>query len=127
MVVGAANESDWDIFQRMNQLYGEWNFKRVYYSPLPARAPHPLEEHPATPMVREHRLYQADWLSRVYKFTSDEMRLAYDESGFLPYDDDPKQSIASTTSTPTRSMSTPPPRTSSCACPASAPHPPTAS
>ena len=45
-------------------------------------------------MIREHRLYQADWLSRVYRFTNDEMRFAYDENGFLPHDDDPKQSIA---------------------------------
>ena len=94
MVVGAANESDWDIFKRMEQLYGEWNFKRVYYSPFQPIRHTPLEEHPATPMVREHRLYQADWLSRVYKFTSDEMRLAYDDNGFLPHDEDPKQSIA---------------------------------
>ena len=94
MVVGAANESDWDIFKRMQQLYGEWNFKRVYYAPFQPIRHTPLEEHPATPMVREHRLYQADWLSRVYKFTSDEMRLAYDDNGFLPHDEDPKQSIA---------------------------------
>ena len=94
MVVGAANESDWDIFKRMEQLYGEWNFKRVYYAPFQPVRYTPLEEHPATPMVREHRLYQVDWLKRVYKFTNDEMRLAYDDNGFLPHDDDPKQAIA---------------------------------
>ena len=94
MVVGAASESDWDIFQRMDQLYGEWNFKRVYYSPFQPIRHTPLEEHPATPMGREHRLYQTDWLKRVYRFTNDEMRLAYDKDGFLPLDEDPKQSIA---------------------------------
>ena len=94
MVVGAADESDWDIFERMRQLYGEWNFKRVYYAPFQPIRHTPLEEHPPTPMAREHRLYQADWLSRVYKYTPDEMRLAYDDSGFLPHDEDPKQSIA---------------------------------
>ena len=45
-------------------------------------------------MAREHRLYQADWLKRVYGYSNDEMRLAYDGGGFLPLDEDPKQSIA---------------------------------
>lgn len=94
MVVGAADESDWDIFQRIDQLYGEWNFKRVYYAPFQPVRYTPLEEHPATPMVREHRLYQVDWLKRVYKFSNDEIRLAYDGNGFLAHDEDPKQAIA---------------------------------
>ena len=94
MVVGAADESDWDIFERIDQLYGEWNFKRVYYAPFQPVRYTPLEEHPATPLIREHRLYQVDWLKRVYKFSNEELRLAYDANGFLPYDDDPKQAIA---------------------------------
>ena len=94
MVVGAADESDWDIFQRMDQLYSDWNFKRVYYSPFQPMRHTPLEEHPATPIIREHRLYQVDWLKRVYAFDNDELRLAYDDGGFLPYEDDPKTSIA---------------------------------
>ena len=94
MVVGAADESDWDIFQRMDQLYSDWNFKRVYYSPFQPVRHTPLEEHPATPMIREHRLYQVDWLKRVYAFDNDELRHAYDGSGFLPHEDDPKTSIA---------------------------------
>ena len=94
MVVGAADESDWDIFERIDQLYGEWNFKRVYYAPFQPVRYTPLEEHPATPMIREHRLYQVDWLKRVYKYGNDELRLAYDANGFLPYEDDPKQAIA---------------------------------
>ena len=94
MVVGAANESDWDIFQRIDQLYGDWNFKRVYYSPFQPIRHTPLEEHAATPMVREHRLYQVDWLKRIYRFSNDEIRLAYDPNGYLPYEDDPKTSIA---------------------------------
>ena len=94
MVVGAADESDWDIFERIDQLYGEWNFKRVYYAPFQPVRYTPLEEHPATPMIREHRLYQVDWLKRVYKYSNEELRLAYDANGFLPYEDDPKQAIA---------------------------------
>ncbi len=94
MVVGAADESDWDIFERMDRLYSDWNFKRVYYSPFQPVRHTPLEEHPATPMIREHRLYQVDWLKRVYAFDNDELKLAYDASGFLPHEDDPKTSIA---------------------------------
>ena len=94
MVVGAADESDWDIFQRMDQLYSDWNFKRVYYSPFQPVRHTPLEEHPATPMIREHRLYQVDWLKRVYAFGNDELKHAYDDGGFLPHEDDPKTSIA---------------------------------
>ena len=94
MVVGAADESDWDIFQRIDQLYTDWNFKRVYYSPFQPVRYTPLEEHPATPMIREHRLYQVDWLKRVYAFDNDELKLAYDANGFLPHEDDPKTAIA---------------------------------
>jgi predicted DNA-binding helix-hairpin-helix protein len=94
LVVGAAGETDWDIHQRIDQLYSQWNFKRVYYSPFQPIRHTPLEEHPATPMVREHRLYQVDWLKRVYKYTNDELKLAYDSEGFLPHEDDPKTSIA---------------------------------
>ena len=45
-------------------------------------------------MIREHRLYQVDWLKRVYAFDNDELRHAYDDNGFLPHEDDPKTSIA---------------------------------
>ena len=60
MVVGAADESDRDIFNRIDQLYAEWNLKRVYYAAFRPVRYTPLEEHPATPMGREHRLYQVD-------------------------------------------------------------------
>ena len=94
MVVGAADESDWDIFQRIDQLYTEWNLKRVYYSSFQPVRYTPLEEHPATPMIREHRLYQVDWLKRIYKFSNEEIKLAYDENGFLSHQEDPKTAIA---------------------------------
>ena len=94
MVVGAADESDWDIYKRITQLYGEWGFKRVYYQPFrPARYT-PLEEHPATPMIRAHRLYQMDWLSRIYGYSQDEMRPAFDQTGNLSLDIDPKLMLA---------------------------------
>ena len=93
-VVGAANESDRELFHRIDQLYGEWNLKRAYYSnfqPIPYT---PLEEHPATSMTRSHRLYQMDWLKRIYKFSNEEIEMAFDEAGHLSMDQDPKTVIA---------------------------------
>ena len=94
LVVGAADESDRDIFQRIDQLYRDWNLKRVYYSAFRPVRYTPLEEHPPTPMAREHRLYQMDWLKRIYGFSNDEITLAFDRRGFLPLETDPKTSIA---------------------------------
>ena len=93
-VVGAAGESDLDIFKRMDQLYTEWKLKRVYYAAFRPVRHTPLEEHPHTPMAREHRLYQIDWLKRVYGFSNDEMGPAFDEDGLLPLESDPKTNIA---------------------------------
>ena len=94
LVVGAADESDWDVYQRMVQLYGQWNFKRVYYNPfLPIRYT-PLEDHEPTPIWRTNRLYQVDWLKRIYRYEDDEIRHAYDPAGFLSLEDDPKTVIA---------------------------------
>ncbi len=93
-VVGAANETDADILNRITQLYSDWNLKRVYYSPFRPVRYTPLEEHPATPMQRTNRLYQLDWLKRVYRYTSQEISNAFDRGGFLPLEMDPKQSIA---------------------------------
>ena len=72
LVVGAADESDSDILKRVDQLYTDWNLKRVYYSPFRHVRHTPLEEHPATPAIRGHRLYQMDWLRRVYNFPTEE-------------------------------------------------------
>ena len=94
LVVGAADESDRDIFGRMDQLYTEWNLKRIYYAPFRPVRHTPLEEHPPTPMARSHRLYQVDWLKRVYRFSNEELDLAFADNGFLPLDQDPKTSIA---------------------------------
>ena len=94
MVVGAADESDSDIFNRVDQLYGDWNMKRVYYAPFHPVRHTPLEEHPATPAMRGHRLYQVDWLKRIYGFPKKDLNLAFDRSGFLPLELDPKTTIA---------------------------------
>jgi predicted DNA-binding helix-hairpin-helix protein len=94
MIVGVAEESDSDILDRISQLYGDWKLKRVYYVPFRPVRYTPMEEHEPTPSEREHRLYQVDWLKRVYRFADDEIRLAYDSRGFLDLDQDPKAVIA---------------------------------
>ena len=93
-VVGAADETDLEILQRVTQLYGEWDLRRVYYAPFRPVRHTPLEERPATPMARSNRLYQVDWLKRIYKYGNDEINSAFDKGGFLPLDMDPKISIA---------------------------------
>ena len=69
LIVGADTASDGAILKRSESLYGAYHLKRVYYSafsPIPdSTARLPLAR---PPLVREHRLYQADWLMRFYGF-----------------------------------------------------------
>jgi len=69
MIVGADGASDGEILKRSETLYGAYRLRRVYYSafsPIPdSTARLPLQR---PPLVREHRLYQADWLMRFYGF-----------------------------------------------------------
>lgn len=91
-VVGAADESDHEILQITDHLYKDINLTRAYFSafqPLPGT---PLEDHPATPLAREHRLYQADFLFRRYGFKLQE--LIFDRDGNLPLNLDPKMAWA---------------------------------
>jgi predicted DNA-binding helix-hairpin-helix protein len=74
MIVGATDTSDAAILEQASSLYAQHKLRRVYYSAfspipdasskLPAIAP---------PLVREHRLYQADWLVRFYEFEAHEL------------------------------------------------------
>ena len=75
MIIGAMPESDYQIMAVAESLYQKFSLKRVYYSAfvnvnedkdLPALPGGP-------PLLREHRLYQADWLLRFYDFTVDEL------------------------------------------------------
>jgi len=87
-VVGAAEESDQELLRTASHLYGQLGLRRVYYSafqPVPAT---PLADKPATPLWREHRLYQSDFLLRQYGFAWDE--LVFDGCGHLPQEVDPK-------------------------------------
>jgi putative DNA modification/repair radical SAM protein len=74
MIVGATPTTDDAILRTADSLYRQHKLRRVYYSafsPIPdASAALPLR---APPLVREHRLYQADWLLRFYGFSVDEI------------------------------------------------------
>lgn len=88
LIVGADAASDGEILKRSETLYGAYQLRRVYYSafsPIPdSTARLPLAR---PPLMREHRLYQADWLMRFYGFERAEI---VDEGCDLELDKDPK-------------------------------------
>lgn len=86
MIIGATPESDYQIIRLASGLYKTYRLRRVFYSAyipavedslLPAVQSKP-------PLLREHRLYQADWLMRFYQFTADEI-LSENTPNFNPY------------------------------------------
>jgi putative DNA modification/repair radical SAM protein len=91
MIVGADAANDADIVGKASTLYDRFGLRRVYYSafsPIPdASAVLPLKR---PPLMREHRLYQSDWLMRFYGFAPNEVQSATDQQGMLPLDIDPK-------------------------------------
>ena len=91
MIVGADAANDGDIITRASTLYDRFRLRRVYYSafsPIPdASAVLPLQR---PPLMREHRLYQSDWLMRFYGFKPKEVVSAAGDDGMLPLDIDPK-------------------------------------
>jgi putative DNA modification/repair radical SAM protein len=87
-VVGPAGESDQELLSTTQRLYRELDLARIYYSAFQPVPDTPLENHPSTPPLREHRLYQSDFLFRKYGFALDE--LIFDAQGNLPTDTDPK-------------------------------------
>lgn len=86
MIVGATPESDYQILNLAQALYGRYKLKRVFYSaymPINEDALLPaLDVQP--PLLREHRLYQADWLLRFYGFSAGEL-LDEAHPNFNPY------------------------------------------
>ncbi len=93
-VVGAAGETDRDILRTTAALYREVELRRTYFSAFQPIEDSPLEGREGTPPLREHRLYQADWLLRIYGFSPGEVELALGERGDLPLTKDPKLTIA---------------------------------
>ena len=93
MIVGADRSSDRDILAMSTNLYGAYGLRRVYYSafsPIPDASASLPPDH--APLVREHRLYQADWLMRFYGFSAPELET--DAAGNLDLSVDPKLSWA---------------------------------
>jgi len=91
MIVGADDANDAAIIGKASALYNAFGLRRVYYSafsPIPdASAVLPLKR---PPLLREHRLYQSDWLMRFYGFAPEEVADAAGADGNLPLDIDPK-------------------------------------
>ena len=93
MIVGADQSQDAHFLKRAGDLYGNFQLRRVYYSafsPIPDSSIRlPLK---SPPLVREHRLYQADWLMRFYGYEVDEITTKSQPN--LDLDIDPKLSWA---------------------------------
>ncbi|MFH1361223.1 MAG: putative DNA modification/repair radical SAM protein [bacterium] len=88
-VVGAAGETDAELLRTTSWLYKKRELKRVYFSAF--ISPTPDTSH-HTPLLREHRLYQADWLMRFYEFKLEDLVLQKDKN--LSLDFDPKMVAA---------------------------------
>ena len=89
VIVGADDSTDRQVLAMTTNLYGSYGLRRVYYSafsPIPDAST--VLPPRAAPLLREHRLYQADWLLRFYGFRDTE--LATDTAGNLALEMDPK-------------------------------------
>ena len=75
MIIGATDETDLELIRTTQSLYQSFDLKRVFYSGyIPINEDDSLPEiGTPVPMLREHRLYQADWLMRYYGFFADEL------------------------------------------------------
>jgi predicted DNA-binding helix-hairpin-helix protein len=99
LIVGASEENDRQIITLSGALYRKFSLRRVYYSafipvgvPGWGGIPDPrLPDIPGPPLVREHRLYQADWLLRFYHFSAGEI---LEDSSYLERHLDPKTAWA---------------------------------
>jgi predicted DNA-binding helix-hairpin-helix protein len=87
-VAGGSGESDLELLTITEYLYRHLGLRRAYYSPFNPVPDTPLENLPATPVIREHRLYQASYLLRDYDFNLEE--IPFDSDGRLPIQTDPK-------------------------------------
>ncbi|MFL0267140.1 putative DNA modification/repair radical SAM protein [Candidatus Clostridium radicumherbarum] len=74
LIIGATKDSDFKIMKLSENLYNNYNLKRVYYSAyVPVNSNPKLPSIINPPLLREHRLYQADWLLRFYGFSAGEL------------------------------------------------------
>lgn len=75
MIIGATPDTDWQILRLTQALYRKYQLKRVFFSAYTPVVDGPFLPSPDTPppLLREHRLYQADWLLRYYGFKAEEL------------------------------------------------------
>jgi predicted DNA-binding helix-hairpin-helix protein len=93
-VVGAGGESDLEYLEMTDWLYKKMSLRRVYYSAFDPVRSTTFEGRKKVPLMREHRLYQADWLLRKYGFSFCEVRETLNEDGNLNLKKDPKEVYA---------------------------------
>jgi predicted DNA-binding helix-hairpin-helix protein len=93
LLVGADGENDRELVRAADWSYRQLGLARVYYSALQPVPGTPMSGRPPIPFLREHRLYQTDFLLRSYGFSLSE--IPFDESGALSLETDPKTSWAS--------------------------------
>ncbi len=88
MIIGATPETDYQILNLSSALYQKYKLKRVFFSAYMPVSDNPLLPAPNVkpPLLREHRLYQADWLLRYYHFEAKEL-LDEENPFFNPYID----------------------------------------
>lgn len=91
-IIGAADESDKDIVYATWKLKEQFALARTYFSAFTPVIDTPLENKAPTPLIREARLYQVDFLFRQYGFKPDQ--LVFDKNGQLLQDVDPKTAFA---------------------------------
>ncbi len=86
MIIGASPETDYQILNLASAMYKKYSLKRVFYSAYIPTGAHNSLPSPDTkpPLLREHRLYQADWLLRQYGFGAEEL-LSPETPNFNPY------------------------------------------
>ena len=93
LIIGATKENDLKILNLSENLYNRFNLKRVYYSAyIPVNNDKNLPEIKQPPTLREHRLYQSDWLLRFYGFKANE--ILNENNPNLDINFDPKTSYA---------------------------------
>lgn len=94
MIVGAAGETDQEILRSADQAYREAALSRVYFSAFEPVPGTPMEDAPPASPMREHRLYQADFLLRRYSGAFRLSEFVFGQDGNLLLDTDPKLAIA---------------------------------
>ena len=87
-ISGVLEETDFDLLKRTVILYDEFKLRRAYFSGFSPVTYTPFENKAACPLMREHRLYQADFLMRLYGFKFTELTF---DNGNLSLEKDPKE------------------------------------